>query len=261
MTEPTADITRIRREPPPLVPVVLTTRAELSPRMFQFTFEGDGIETLADAEPAASVRLLVPSLGSDELVMPEWNGNEFLLPDGERPALRTFTPLRVDREIGSLDLQIVRHPGGAVSEWADDAAPGASAAISGPGSGYTIDTDADHFILLGDETAMPAIADLLTALPDNATVEVHIEIIQPDAQIPLPHHPGAAITWHVRPEDAASGATILAVAQALDGLPDTTRLWAAGEAASMQAIRTHLFKTLEIPRSQANIRGYWKPAR
>lgn len=261
MTERATDITRIRREPPPLVPVTVTARDELSPRMLQFTFEGDGLRSLGDAEPASSVRLLVPSPGTDELVIPEWNGNEFLMPDGERPTLRTFTPLRIDRDAGRLDLQIVRHPGGAVSAWAEDASPGDPAAISGPGSGYTIDSDAEHFILLGDETATPAIGDLLTALPHDVTVEAHIEIDRPDDKIPLPQHPGASLTWHARPDGDAPGATIVAVAQGLDALPDTTRLWAAGEAASMQAIRNHLFKTLGVPRSQTSIRGYWKPAR
>lgn len=253
------DITRIRREPPPLTPVDVTARAELSPRMMQLTFEGAGLEALAPAEPAGSVRLLVPSPGSDELVIPQWNGNEFLLGDGRRPTLRTFTPLRVDGD--RLELQIVRHQGGAISAWAEHALPGAPAAISGPGSGYTIDPSVQHFILLGDETALPALSDLLTHLPPQASVQVHVEIDRPDAQLPLPDHPGAAISWLVRPGEAAPGAGLVEVAETLDELSETTRLWAAGEAASMQAIRKHLFKGLGVPRSRASIRGYWKPAR
>ena len=35
--------------------------------------------------------------------MPAWNGNEFLLPDGRRPAIRTFTPRRVDPDALELD--------------------------------------------------------------------------------------------------------------------------------------------------------------
>ncbi|NNF63222.1 MAG: siderophore-interacting protein [Acidimicrobiia bacterium] len=261
MTDSATDITSIRREPPPLVPVVVAARDELTPRLLQLTFEGDGLATMAAPEPASSVRLLVPSPGTDELVTPKWNGNEFLLDDGTRPALRTFTPLRVDRDAGRLDLQIVRHPGGAVSTWAEHATLGAEAAISGPGSGYTIDEDAERFILLGDETAIPAISDLLGVIPHDAAVEVHIEIVQPDARLPLSEYPNASVTWHVGDEGAVPGGRLVEVVHGFDGLLETTRLWAAGEAASMHAIRKHVFKSLHVPRSQATIRGYWKPAR
>lgn len=231
--EPTA--TRSRREPPPLVPVTLVGRAVLSDRMLRLTFEGVGLRELVVPDPAASVRLLVPSpAAGDDLELPEWNGNEFLLADGSRPALRTFTPLRVDNDAGRLDLEIVRHAGGAVSGWAERARPGAEAAISGPGRGYEIDVTATRFILLGDETAVPAIGQLVTVLSATATVEVHI---------------------------AAAGADLVAAARSLGPLDDTTRVWAAGEAAAMQAIRRHLFEALGVPRSHATVRGYWKPAR
>ncbi len=261
MTEGADLIRSLRREPPPLQPVAVTARKELSTRMLRFTFEGPGLRELAEADPAASVRLLVPSPGESELVIPTWNGNEFLLPGEERPALRTFTPLRVDRGAGRLDLEIVRHPGGAVSGWAETAEVGAEAAISGPGKGYAIEPGAESFILLGDETAIPAISDLLVALPEDVRVEVHVEAVVPEAEIPLPDHPGASVHWHVRADGAAPGAAIVEVARGLDGLATDTRLWAAGEAASMQAIRRHVFNELDIPRSQASIRGYWKPRR
>ena len=252
-------IKQLRREPPPLQPVTVTDRQELSPRLLRFTFEG--LEELAVEGPAASVRLLVPPPGSDELVIPTWNGNEFLLPDGSRPALRTFTPLRVDEAAGRVDLEIVRHEGGVISGWAEGAQPGAVAAISGPGAAYEVDPSATRFVLFGDETALPAISDLLVALPTETDVEVHIEVITPDAEIPLAAHPRTDTTWHVRKDGDRPGAALVETAQAIESVDPGTRIWAAGEAASMQAIRNHLFKTLKIPRSQASIRGYWKPAR
>lgn len=252
-------IKQLRREPPPLQPVTVAHRVELSPRLWRFTFAG--LSELAVGGPAASVRLLVPTPGTAELVIPTWNGNEFLMPDGSRPALRTFTPLRVDEAAGRVDLEIVRHDGGAVSGWAEDAEPGAAAAISGPGAAYDIDPSARRFVLLGDETALPAITDLLVAVPPDAAVEVHLEIVTAEAEVALPDHPTADVTWHIRADGDRPGAALIRAAESLETLHPDTRLWAAGEAASMQAIRTHLFKTLQVPRSQASIRGYWKPAR
>jgi NADPH-dependent ferric siderophore reductase len=42
--------------------------------------------------------------------------------------------------------------------------------------------------------------------------------------------------------------------------PDT-RVWVAGEAATMQRIRLRLFDGRRLPRAQASVRGYWKHGR
>lgn len=246
---------RSRREPPPLRPVSVISRTELSPRLLRLTLQGDGLRDLTVTEPAASIRLLVPTPGTDELVLPTWNGNEFLLPDGSRPALRTFTPLRLDQSAGRVEVEIVRHPGGAVSGWAEAVGPGAPAAISGPGSGYAVPGDADHLIVLGDETALPAITQLLDATAGGLPVEAHVEIAVATAKLDLP------VTWHVAAPGAPPGAALVGVITARTELADGTHVWAAGEAAAMQAIRTHLFQTLGVPRTRAVVRGYWKPAR
>ncbi len=256
-----ARVKRLRREPPPLLPVEVLARAELSVRMLRLTFEGDGLRGMFVEHPASSVRLLVSSPGTAELVIPDWNGNEFLPPDGHRPALRTFTPLRVDTGAGRLDLEVVRHPGGAVSEWAEIAEVGAPAAVSGPGSGYDIPADAARLIVLADETALPAVIQLVEVAPESLTLEIHIEIVVEDAVIPVDTRPDDSIEWYVSESGAVAGDQLVDVVTAIAELPDGTHLWAAGEASAMHAIRSHLFDTLCIERSRATVRGYWKPPR
>ncbi len=244
-------LTRVRREPPPLRPVTVAARVELSPRMLRLTLEGEGLRQLVVEQPAASVRLLVPTPGTDDLVMPEWNGNEFLLPDGSRPALRTFTPLRVDNETGRLDVEIVRHPGGAVSGWAETATPGTPAAISGPGTGYDFPAGAEQLIVLADETALPAALQVAETAPDGLVVHVHIEALHAEAlrETDLPDR--QTVEWHVTEPGATPGGRLVDVVRSLDSMPDVTYVWAAGEASAMQAIRGHLFDTLGLPRRRA----------
>lgn len=256
-----ARLTRVRREPPPLRPVVVAERLVLSSRLLRLTLQGDTLVDLVVDEPAASVRLLVPSPGTDELVVPEWNGNEFLLPDGTRPALRTFTPLRVDNHAGRLDLEIVRHPGGAVSDWAERVEPGSPAAISGPGTGYTYPDAAEHLIVLADETALPAALQLAAMAPERLQLSIHVEVISDDAVIDADVRDVDSIEWHVTEPGATPGGRLVETVHSRDELPDGTHLWAAGEASAMHAIRRHLFDTLGIERKQATVRGYWKPAR
>jgi NADPH-dependent ferric siderophore reductase len=251
---------RTRREPPRFRRVAVRRVARVTPRMLRVTFAGPELEGLTVDQPAASVRLLLPSPGAPELVMPSWNGNEFLLPDGRRPTIRTFTPLRVDPEALELDLEIVIHGSGLASDWAEAAEPGDPAAISGPGRGYAIDGHAPAFLLAGDETAIPAISQLLDALPASKPVQVHIEVGHPDARLALPEHPAATVRWCDLPPDAPPGhALAAAVHDAV--LPAGTRAWVAGEAAAVQRIRRHLFDDRGLTRAQATARGYWKHGR
>jgi NADPH-dependent ferric siderophore reductase len=251
---------RSRRAPPRFRRVAVRRVERLTPRLVRVTLAGPDLEGLTIEQPAASVRLLVPSPGTPELVMPSWNGNEFLLPDGRRPAIRTFTPRRVDPVALELDVEIVTHGAGVASEWAQRAEPGKPVAVSGPGRGYTIDRDAPGFVLAGDETAIPAIGQLLEALPNEPPVQVHIEVAHPDARLPLADHPQATVEWHAQPAGASHGDALVSAVRGTDIGPDT-RVWAAGEAATMQRIRRHLFDDRGLPRARAWVRGYWKHGR
>jgi NADPH-dependent ferric siderophore reductase len=250
----------VRREPPAFRRAAVQAVVPRSPRLLRVTLAGPGLVGFTVDEPAASVRVLLPSDGHDDLVIPTWNGNQFLLPDGSRPALRTLTPRRVDGERGELDVEIVVHNDGHASRWASSAPPGAPVAISGPARGYVVDPDTRSYLLAGDETAIPAISQLLEALPDHARVDVHVEVAEPTGRVDLPPHPGAVVRWLDAVPGAVPGAALVesVVAAAID--PDTA-VWAAGEAAAVQRIRRHLFDGLGLPRSQATVRGYWKHGR
>ena len=230
-----------------------------SARMVGVTLAGDELDGFALDQPAASVRLLLPSSGTDGLVVPAWEGNEFLLPDGRRPAIRTFTPRRFDAGARELDLEVVLHGGGVASSWAEQARPGDEVAVSGPGRGYAV-PDAPAFLLAGDETAIPAISQLLEAVPAGRRIDVHIEAGHPDARLPLPDHPGATVTWHDLPAGAPPGDALVAAVCAVD-LQEGARIWVAGEAAAVQRIRRHLFDERGLPRSATTVRGYWKHGR
>ena len=251
---------RARREPPAFRRVTVARLTSLTPRLVRVSVAGPELEGLVIDQPAASIRLLLPSPGTSELVMPTWNGNEFLLPDGRRPVIRTLTPLRLDSGAHELDLEIVVHEGGAASAWAQAAGEGDEAAVSGPGRGYPVDLEAAGFLLAGDESAIPAIGQLLESLPTEKPVRVIIEVAQPEARLELPNHPGATVEWCDLPAGAPPGDAVVSAVTGAE-LPAGTRIWAAGEAAAMQRIRRHLFEDRQIPRSETWIRGYWKRGR
>jgi NADPH-dependent ferric siderophore reductase len=251
---------RIRREPPRFRQVTVSRVEAISPRLQRITLTGGELEGFAVDLPAASVRVLLPPPGSAQLVMPAWNGNEFLLPDGARPAIRTFTPRRVDPDALELDIDVVLHGSGAASEWAGTASAGAPAAVSGPGRGYAIDAAAPAFVLAGDESAIPALSQLLEVLPAATPVQVFVEIAAAEARIDLGPHARAVIEWRELADGAPAGDGMFAALRDAEIVPDA-RVWVAGEAAGVQRIRKHLFEVRGLTRTQATVRGYWKHGR
>ncbi len=251
---------RVRRPPPPFRSVTVTRVESVTPWLRRVTLGGVELAGFTADEPAASVRLLIPSTAAPELVIPTWRGNEFLLPDDTKPTIRTFTPSGFDPLALELDLDTVIHGHGPASDWAAAATVGAPAAVSGPGRGYTIDSSASHFVIAGDESAIPAIRQLVDGLPAHAHGRVFIEVTRPDARTQISDRIDTNITWLDLPDDALPGSSLVDAMQT-NTIGADTRVWAAGEAASMQRIRRHCFETLGIPRLHCTIRGYWKHGR
>jgi len=250
---------RARREPPRFREVEVVRVEARSPRLVRITLAGPELEGFDGGLPAASVRLLLPA-EANEVVVPKWNGNEFLLEDGSRPIIRTLTPLRFDSGLFELDVEIVRHGHGPLSTWGGATEAGDRVAVSGTGRGYEIDPVARTFLLAGDESALPAVSELLRTLPPDAEVQVLVEVRHPDARIELPAHAGATVHWYELEADSRPGDSLVAAVADAQLDPDV-RVWAAGEAAAMHRLRRHLFTDRDLPRSRAVVRGYWKLGR
>ncbi len=245
-------IRRVRREPPPFRRLDILGTQAVSPHMTRVILGGKELQGFHVEHPAASVRLLLPQDGG--LAIPTWNGNEFLNSDGSRAPIRTFTPRRFDRGLLEIHLDVVHHRSGIASTWARTTRPGDEAAVSGPGRGYRIDSDATAFLLAGDETAIPAVCQLLEQLPD-VPIAVHLAIRYPDAKVDL--HRDVDVTWHLTSERPTTDETLSTAIRTI-GLAPGMRIWAAGEAAEMHRIRKILFNERGFPRSHATIRGYWQ---
>lgn len=250
---------RSRREPPPFRRLAVRRVEDLTPRLRRIVVGGPELAGFDEPDPASSIRLLLPPRGGTAVVMPTWNGNEFVLPGGERAPIRTFTPRHLDPDALELTVDVVVHEGGAASDWATAATPGAETAVSGPGRGYDVEAGAADYLLAGDETAVPAISQLLEVIPSATRVLVHVEIADESARLELPHHPNAEISWHLLPDGAEPGAAFVGAVEALAEIPEA--VWVAGEAAAVQRVRTHLADVRGRPRSTVTVRGYWKRGR
>lgn len=253
-----------------------------------------------------------------KLVVPHANGSLTRVDDAEESWWTTWTDKPVEERghmrtysvrdvVGSgidtrLVVDIVVHEDGGEhgpgADWAIAARPGDRAVLAAPRRGVPFGgiefapPVATRLLLVGDETAVPAICRVLADLPDDAEGAAYLEV---------PHHldvqdvrrpAGVSVTWLVR-DEAPHGARLhAAVLEHLDlepvaavevgdvdaslwetptysssgevlptgpgRLADDLYAWIAGEAGLVTGLRRHIVKELGVDRRQVAFMGYWR---
>ena len=153
-----------------------------------------------------------------------------------------------------LTLDIVVHEHGLVTEWASTDCVGDEVSVSEPKGSFDMPVDATWLILVGDLTALPAIARITesVSVPVTAWVETPDEPIRDYVAGPA----AGQITW-TTPPDGAESATA-DVVTALEWPAGPGYFWMAGESAQMRAIRKHLMRERQLPTSAYDVMGYWR---
>ena len=232
--------------------------SKITPRLLSVVVTGDDLDGFADAAPTSHLKVFLPAAGQDAPNLPEFAAaGATQADDGPAPAVRTYTPRSYDPVTKALEIQFLLHGEGPASEWALRAKPGDKLAVAGPGGRFSLEPAADYWWLAADESAIPAVGTLLDALPETATVDVHIEVDGPADEIEIPGPAKTTITWHHRRSSDAFGVELAEAAKAAT-IPDGTRIWVACEAGAMRGIRRYFTRERGIPLAQLVTRGYWR---
>ncbi|MDD9205973.1 siderophore-interacting protein, partial [Georgenia sp. 10Sc9-8] len=221
------------------------------------TLSGPDLEGFTAPGPADHVKLFVPDPETGELRAPRVG------PAGiERPAVppivRDYTP-RATRP-GEVDVDVLLHEhSGPVSGWAAAAAPGASAVIGGPRGSKLFPDGAEHLLLGGDETALPALARWLEAAPDGIPVDVLVEVedAAEEAYLDGIARPEHRVRWLHR-QGSGSTPLLLDALRSLPARPGVGYAWFAGEATSLVPVRRWLRHESPFDRRNVAVDGYWK---
>ncbi len=152
---------------------------------------------------------------------------------------------------GELTLDVVIHEEGLVTEWAARDCVGDAVTITEPKGSFAMPQDAGWLILLGDLTAMPAMARIVETV--RAPTRVWAEV--PDDLAPyLPA--GTDVTWLEHPGDGRS--QLADVVGEIEWPEGDGYFWMAGESAQMRAIRKHLMRERKLPSAAYDVMGYWR---
>ena len=172
---------------------------------------------------------------------------------------RDYTPRRYDPAANTLDIEFALHDAGPATQWAEQAQPGQSLRIGGPRGSFIIPTEFDWHLLIGDDTALPAIARRLEELPAGTRVVVLAEVDGPADQVALKNAAGISVTWAHR-NGAAPGTTdVLAKALAAASLPrGDYYAWVACESLTAKALRAQLVTQHGANPKWTRAAGYWR---
>ena len=242
--------------------------------------------------------------GADE----SWWDSWLALPDEERGHMRTYTVRDVVGEgVGTrLVVDIVVHaddhgaPGPGCA-WASRASVGDRVVVLAPRRGVAyggiefVPGVARELLLVGDETAVPAICAILAQLPVDATGAAFLEVPEAGDVLTVRHPGGVRVTWLARdggPHGARLHAEVLGhlgvapspvaepgevdpdlwetptYSSSGEAVEDGTALvghdldglyaWIAGESGMVTALRRVLVTDLGVDRRQVAFMGYWR---
>jgi NADPH-dependent ferric siderophore reductase len=255
-----ADLAVVRVRHPLKFRLLQVSRIEpLTPHLVRVTLTGDDLRDFTSASFDDHIKVFFPAPGKDKPVLPVAGPDGPVFAAGEpRPVARDYTPRRFDREAGELVIDFVLHDVGPASTWASQAQVGQYLGVGGPRGSFVIPHGFDWHLLIGDETALPAISRRLEELPAGARVAAIVEVRDPSAQIALATQANLHSIWCYRSEQADGESGLLkAVRETF--LPDGEGyVWAAGESAVIRAVRQHLTTERGVDKSRIRAASYWK---
>lgn len=241
---------------------------DIHPHLREITF-GGGLDDFVPNGPDAFVYVLLPPPGRTELTIDEsfsWEKDFFPVPEDERPVGAYYTVREWRPDTKELVALFVLHGDSSdtktASAWAERTQVGDPVALWGPRTSWEPPTDTDAYLLVADETGLPAMAGVLDLLPSEARIQLVAETSGPAEQQPLPNHPGATVTWVYRDGAEAGTATtlLLDAVRELDWLGDRTYVFGGGESRSLTKVRRFVRDEKGLPREQVSLVAYWRHA-
>ncbi len=181
------------------------------------------------------------------------------LPVGERPASRRYTVRAWDPDRREMSIDFVVHgDSGVAGPWAAAARPGDLLQFGGPAGSYTPDPDADWHLMIGDSSALPAIAATLERVPAGRTVHVIVEVENAAEELALDSPGDLHVDWLHRDANPGAEDLSLRALEKLDRPPGRVHAFVHGEAVANRALRKHLLGEWRLPREDLSVSPYWR---
>jgi NADPH-dependent ferric siderophore reductase len=223
----------VRRSPAQRATVI--GAADLTPRMRRVTVQADTMTGMT-IRPAQDVELLLRD------------------PSGRR-VKRRYTIRHSRPDSGELDLDVLLHGDGPGALWGASTNPGDAVEFQGPRGKLELHRALWH-VLVGDESALPAIAAICEELPGTERALAVIEVQDAADELPV----SADVRWVHRASTPPGSAELLITALGELEIPAGARAYLMGETRAMVALRAHL-ESRGVEHDAIFVKGYWNLGR
>ena len=235
-------------------PYLLTVKdnVSLTPNMRRVILTGEDLARFPDTAPSAYIKLMFDRFGDPLQSPPE---------DNDTVLMRTYTVRKINSKSRELHVDMALHAeneqSGPASHWAQHAKTGSKICVGGPGSGKPLFANYDWVVFVGDITSLPAIANYLEVLPEDAKGHAFISVPSRQDIQPLIHPDNVELHWLVN-ADADETAGNVGSLRPCPGLP---AYWVAAEFSVMRRLRKLVTQDMAVPREQVYISSYWHKGR
>jgi NADPH-dependent ferric siderophore reductase len=240
--------------------LTVTATERLTPNMLRITLGGEDLAGFVSAGYDDHVKLCFPKPGEDTPVWPAVGPDAVPLAEGVVASpMRDFTPRRFDAAKGELLIDFAVHEAGPASDWATQAVPGSRLGVGGPRGSFVVADDFDWYLLIGDETGLPAIGRRLEELRFGARAIVVAAVTGAAEEQVFSSRAALDIHWMHRPLAAANDVVPWLSALSAINLPDGDGyVWIAAETDVAKALRKVLVEERGVPRAWIKSAGYWR---
>jgi NADPH-dependent ferric siderophore reductase len=210
---------------------------DITPGMRRITLSGSDLGDFISLAPDDHIKIFVPAADGGE----------------ER---RDYTPRRYDNAKRKLTIDFALHEAGPVTQWAINAQPGDRLEIGGPRGSAVVSETVKRWLLIGDETALPAIGRRIEESGAGTVVTTIAAVTGPLEEQTFETSAELHLHWVYRPLSQATDATaVLKLLSTVDIQPETF-IWVAAEASVTRDIRAYLLER-GCPLGWIKASGYW----
>ena len=224
---------------------------DITPRMRRVTLGGPELAGFVSLGSDDHIKLMFPQNAAEQAALQSPTFS--IKGDGPQPAMRDYTPRRFDLSLGELDIDFVLHGDGPASTWAEQAQVGQHLYIGGPRGSMIVPDIFDSYLLIGDETALPAIARRLEELPAGRKVLAVIEIADAAEQQALQSAAELEVIWVLRGQ-----VDLLDTVRTLTLPSGALYTFVAMETKLSRQVRRVLLDTHKVDEAFLKAVGYWR---
>jgi NADPH-dependent ferric siderophore reductase len=231
----------------------------ITPHMIRVTLGGAGLDRFHAGEYTDHyVKLIFPAPGAPDCDLSDIAAVRASLPRELWPRTRTYSVRRWDPSRRELAVDFLyRGDAGIAGPWAATAAPGTEIYFMGPRGGYAPDATAGWHLLAGDESALPAIAASIEALPAEAVAKAFIEVGDRADEQPVGTEAALDLVWLHRGRRPV-GELLVDRVTLLSFPVGHADVFVHGEAHFVKEIRRYLRVDRGLAGQRMSVSGYWR---